>query len=222
MKKITDIEKKFYERIGIKQFRKAAFALAKGLLFPSLILIGMNKEERKEAFNNTTGNYRIKKGHGKKDLEDFIPWLYVNGTIHASLAVWCLLTLVAAHSLGTIISNSIALGINLYCIMLQRYNYIRIKEGIEKYELRDQKRRVRITNELEDKQQYWRKYKSDFLSLTNNKEETYDEFIKDASLEDLRKYRDYLRFLENSSSNSITTQNKKQDTTSGKVFKKGL
>ena len=218
MKNKRDIEKRFYECIGIKKFRNAAFMLAKSFMFPLLFVMGMNKEERNEVYHNPS-NYSMKTGHGAQDLKDFIPWLFVNGGIHTFFSGLCALSLFTASSVGVAIANGIALGINLYCIFLQRYNYIRIKETLEKYELRDQKRRVRIVNELGEKKQYWRKYKDHFPTLSE-KEDSYDKFLENASLEELRKYKNYITVLEEieKAPMPLNMENKE----ARKVFKKEL
>lgn len=132
-KKLKNIELKIYELLGIKVFRKMAFELYKAIGLPFTIFI--SKEARRKIYSSPS-NYNMKKGHGLQDLRDFKKMLLLNTSIHIWALSLCLphffkVITGTASTLATI-NNLIPIVINLYCIMLQRYNFIRINEVIKK------------------------------------------------------------------------------------------
>ncbi len=157
LKKIRDIEKKFYELIGIKRFRKMAFGFRKVLCFP--ILIFFPKEMRKRFFENPS-NYCMKRGNGIQDLKDFKLMLLFNTLIHI-WGLWVGIPLVKDLALGiyTALQGLLIVPpfvVNIYCIFLQRYNHIRINEVIEKYEKYEElkEKREKLNREKEAKEKY--------------------------------------------------------------------
>ena len=133
LNKLRNVEKKFYEIIGIKIFRKMAFALR-------IFLFSFNKlskEERKRILNEPS-NYNMKKGNGIQDLRDFKDELKFNSRVHIIGVIVCLVGFVFTFSNPSLVVANIIwlffLILNAYCVMLQRYNLIRIHEAEEKYE----------------------------------------------------------------------------------------
>lgn len=124
MKKSQEIEKKVYELLGVKQFRKAAFKLEKIV-------------HRKDKGKNT--NYHIQKDE-VNSLGEFKKYLYYNGTIHTSNLIKGipLLTLMFLLDFKTlsIIGLSAWLLKDAYCVMLQRYNWIKLSEKEESLKLK--------------------------------------------------------------------------------------
>ena len=116
MKKSQKVETKVYELLGVKQFRKAAFKLEK---------IVHRKDKRK----NT--NYHIQKNE-VDSLGEFKKYLYYNGAIHTSnlirgIPLLVLMSLLDFKVLSIIVLSTLLLK-DAYCVMLQRYNWIKLSE----------------------------------------------------------------------------------------------
>ncbi|MDD4298457.1 MAG: hypothetical protein PHS98_02330 [Bacilli bacterium] len=124
-----DIERKIYKLIGIEYFRKLVFLLERVIHY---------KDKGKNV------NYHIKNTDFEK-AKDFKKFLYYNGTIHVRNAIFLfLLIIVKVLFLKTSLIFDIILGLNLikdiYCIILQRYNYVRINKYIKSREKLDERR----------------------------------------------------------------------------------
>lgn len=116
MKNNRKIETKIYELLGIKQFRKAVFKLEKII-------------HRKDNGKNT--NYHIQ-SNTVDSIGEFKKYLYYNGAIHTSNLIKGipLLTLMYLFNLRVlpIALLSVLLIKDAYCVMLQRYNWIKLSE----------------------------------------------------------------------------------------------
>lgn len=148
--KNKNIEIKIYELLGIKIFKKVAIGFVYILFYPFLLKIP--KSERKEVFYNFKGNYFIKKGHGIQDLKDFKKYLLFNAIVHIVSLLFCIPSFICilignASLIETIIMLPCII-INSYCIMLQRYNQIRINNTIEKMKLHEEKKKKALALEL--------------------------------------------------------------------------
>ena len=114
------IEKKIYELLGIKVFRKLVFTLEKFLHI---------KDKKKNI------NYHLKQKN-LSSIQDFKKYLFYNGSIHIRNLIRgiIIIPIMLLFSINTIfIISLIALLIkDLYCVMLQRYNWIRICETEKK------------------------------------------------------------------------------------------
>lgn len=131
MKKGQKIETKLYELLGIKLFRKAVFRLEKIV-------------HRKDNGKNT--NYHIQ-SNSINSLEEFKKYLYYNGTIHTSnlikgIPILALMFIFKFKTLS-IITLSAWLLKDAYCVMLQRYNWIKLSE---KERLIKEKQDIKIVN----------------------------------------------------------------------------
>ena len=99
-------------------------------------------------------------------------------------------------SLSTTIINLTCIGINLYCIMLQRYNGIRINQLIEKMTPRYERQKDAIKEELRKEDSLLKEHT--FKIVDRNKKEkklTIDEIINTASLSQLTEYRKKLEYI---------------------------
>jgi len=120
MKK-ENLELKIYEFLGVKQFRKLVFLLEK---------IIHHKDKGKNI------NYHVK-GLTVDELENFKKYLYYNGFIHVKNSIFVSLTIIAVllfFDKLLLIYLIPSLIKNIYCVMLQRYNYIRISQRVQKKE----------------------------------------------------------------------------------------
>lgn len=204
MKKKEQIEMKIYESLGIKMFRKMAFCLRDILCFP--LKLSVKKEERKDFFNNMPSNYNIGKNKDLEHIKKFKGQLLFNALLHLS----CLLFLCLPESVKIGMGDAnlyqhliyyLTIGVNSYCIMLQRYNEIRIDDVIERMTPKYEKQKEKIKEDIKESDN---KLFDHVYKMVDKKERekdiSLDELIESASLEDLKKYRYYIKsFQENSS-----------------------
>lgn len=113
------LEKFIYECLGIKLFRKLVFMLERFI-------------HRKD--NGWNLNYHIAKV-GFSDVEYFTRYLFYNGAIHVRnigyAITYVLIRLMLSASFGIVDIVVIVMTIkDIYCIILQRYNYLRINERV--------------------------------------------------------------------------------------------
>lgn len=80
MKKNKNFEMRIYELLGIKIFRKMAFALRDKIWI--LFTLKMSKEERKDYLYHTASNYNLGKVKSLEDIIKFKKHLFSNAIIH--------------------------------------------------------------------------------------------------------------------------------------------
>ncbi|MBQ2639842.1 MAG: hypothetical protein IJF92_03670 [Bacilli bacterium] len=194
-KKNKSIEMKIYEMLGIKKFKKFVLFLNELGVYP--FTKHMTKEERRAMLWNSGGNYNLGKVNSVEDVKKFKKQLLFNTGIHVAGLLICvyptvgIITGEAALATDIIVPPLIAL--NSYCIMLQRYNDIRINRFIKKMEPRSKNEKDEVSDEL---------IKADSLipehtyKIINKKEKetdiTLDEVIDNSNIEQLKIYRQYL------------------------------
>ena len=199
-KKRKNIELKIYELLGVKTFRKMAFKLRDTLFWPILKIARLSKEERHEVLYEQPSNYIMKKGHGIKDFKDFKKQLLFNAGIHIWALSVCmpnfLKVIGGTASLSTTIINLSCIAVNIYCIMLQRYNHIRINQVIKKMEPREEAKKGKLKEELirEDSLLNEHSYKV-VNKRDKEKDITFEELLKTATYAQLKEYREYLSYF---------------------------
>ena len=126
--------------------------------------------------------------------------MFINSGIHVLGLSVCLPNFLkvigGTASLSTTIINLTCIGINLYCIMLQRYNGIRINQLIEKMTPRYERQKDAIKEELRKEDSLLKEHT--FKIVDRNKKEkklTFDEIINTASLSQLTEYRKKLEYI---------------------------
>lgn len=188
--KIIDIEKNIYELLGIKTFKKLVFLLMKFVTLPVTIFLSKPQQEK---FYSNIVNYRMKKGNGLQDLRSFKKWLVINASAHtiSSLVVILFLLLIPSAPL-TIIYNLILILLNMYCIILQRYNWIRINAVLKKGEPQENKQRKELVLELKN-ENFFEKEK--YYNINIKKKKTFEEFLESATLQELKKFQKQLYSL---------------------------
>lgn len=195
MKKNKNIEMRIYELLGVKVFRKMAFGLRDILAFP--LTIRMSKEERHDFLYNSASNYNLGKVKSLEDVKKFKKQLFINSGIHVWGLSVCLPNFLkvigGTASLSTAIINLTCIGINLYCIKLQRYNGIRINQLIEKMTPRYESQKDAIKEELRKEDSLLLKHT---YKIVDKKEKetsiTFEDLIANANIEQLKQYREYL------------------------------
>lgn len=117
------IEAKIYEVFGVKIFRKCVFALEKWI-------------HRKDKGRNI--NYHIA-SIDSTATKEFIKYLFYNGSIHVRNIVYYCIFCIIRYSLYPffhyldIIPLVFAIK-DIYCVMLQRYNYLQIQLRLPRWE----------------------------------------------------------------------------------------
>lgn len=164
MKKIKELEPKIYELLGVLFFQKCVFKLEKIIHF---------KDKGKNI------NYHIK-NYNIDQLEEFKKFLYFNGYIHLRNLLILLPVLVIQSIFFSplfLLYTIPAIIKNAYCVMLQRYNYIRISKLAElkkkQIELRNSKKIEKIKEN--DRIQ---KLKQDDLNLNLEQIKNLKNFIQ--------------------------------------------
>ena len=160
LNKKGNVELKIYEILGVKIFRFLVFKLEKII-------------HHKDKMQNI--NYHVKRIN-VDEFESFKKYLYYNGFIHVRNLIFLFVILLLSLNF----TNPIFLVIlilefikNTYCVMLQRYNYIRINQSIQrKKEFISRKNQKRNENILKEE------------VLTSN----LNNPVIDAQLEQLEKF----------------------------------
>ena len=167
MTKNHKLETKIYELLGIKLFKKAVFKLEKII-------------HRKDGKKNI--NYHIKNSNDMESVDNFKKFLYYNGAIHTKNLIFdipvIILMIVFKYNLILIIPIMLWLVKDIYCIMLQRYNWLKINNFEKKLNVRKDKKIERRIEEI-DKEK-----------IKTNLEEK--EIDKKELVEELKKIRNYL------------------------------
>lgn len=120
---------KIYEFLGVKQFKKAVFMLEKII----------HKRDKGKNIN-----YHIKNSNDRESVDSFKKYLYYNGFIHTKNLITGIPIIVFAILCGQNLLFLIPLILflikDVYCVMLQRYNWLKISEFEKKLEIRDEKK----------------------------------------------------------------------------------
>lgn len=123
---------KIYEGLGIKPFKKAIVYVGKALQYPFNRLIGREGL----AQPNWPNNYQLWDS-SREGLEKFDIATKISETFHLFLGALISTDVMSNISGGNVkdaaITGAAFLG-NIYCVMLQRYNRIRLNNAIERME----------------------------------------------------------------------------------------
>lgn len=194
-KKNKSIEMKIYEMLGIKKFKKFVLFLIELGVYP--FTKHMTKEERRTMLWNSGGNYHLGKVNSVEDVKKFKKQLLFNTGIHVAGLLICvyptvgIITGEAALATDIIVPPLIVL--NSYCIMLQRYNDIRINKFIKKMEPRSKNEKDEVSDELRKEDSLIPEHTYKIIKKKNKEENiTLDEVIDNSNIDDLKRYRQYL------------------------------
>jgi hypothetical protein len=156
------LEAKFYEICGVRLFRKCVFALEKWI-------------HRRDKGTNI--NYHIA-SMDSTAAKEFIKYLFYNGSIHMrNIAYYCIFCTIR-YSLYPFFHHLDVIPLifaikDIYCVMLQRYNYIQIQLRLPRL---DELRQTRIN----------RKIKKTIQAIENA---DYDDSIRQADFQLIQKLR---------------------------------
>lgn len=149
--KNPNLEMKIYEKIGVKQFRKFVFFTVNNACLIFMGKFFKSKEEKQEIIqelNKQPSNYNIGSKINKKTINNFKKQIYLNSAIHISAFLLLLpsyfLILVGNLPLDLVILTGIFTVINTYCLILQRYNSIRIDKTLEKLKQHEERKQEKL------------------------------------------------------------------------------
>lgn len=156
------VEAKIYEICGVKLFRKCVFALEKWI-------------HRRDKGTNI--NYHIA-SIDEAATREFIKFLFYNGSIHVRniiyYCIFCVIRYSIYRSLHYLDVIPLVFAIkDVYCVMLQRYNYIQIQLKLPRL---DALRKTRIERKIKKT-----------VSVLNNID--YDESHRQADLKLIQRLR---------------------------------
>ncbi len=175
MKK-NNIELRIYELLGVKVVQKIVLVNAK------YILHAMKG-------NETPGNYFI----GKLTYENMNVYkkgIFANSAIHVLGALLCIAKLFPVVSTAYIVGAIL----NLYLVMLQRYNYIKLKRVMNTIKPRYERRREELKNDILETDSKIKEHEySVMTSKDNEKVIDIDTIINKSSLDDLKKMSKFLK-----------------------------
>lgn len=150
MKKKKSIEMKIYELLGIKLFKK--FVLKTRDVALHFKTRKMTKEEKYDYIYNYQSNYHIGKHRDYESVKKFKRWLLFNASIHIfALTLFIpdiFLMINGDLSTSLIINDLIFIPLNMYCIMLQRYNAIRINQHLKRKKPKYEKQKEVLKKEV--------------------------------------------------------------------------
>jgi len=128
MNKNKTVEEKLYEAIGVRCFQK-------GVMYCVRKILKLSKKPVDNAMPKVYSNYTIKcKGRPYYFLPKFKKWLWYNGIFHIigiDIGASHFMNGMNLNDTKTMIYGGGFLVINAYCLMLQRYNYIRLNKAIK-------------------------------------------------------------------------------------------
>ena len=84
-------------------------------------------------------------------------------------------------------------GINSYCIMLQRYNQVRINQAIKRMEPHEEFKKKELKEELIKEDSLLSEHTYKIVDKDNKEKDViFEEWLETATYNQLKKYRDYL------------------------------
>lgn len=200
MKKNKNVEMRIYELLGVKIFRKMAFALRDKIKI--LSTLKMSKEERKKILYHTASNYNLGEVKGLEDVKKFKKEIFFNTKIHL-LGILLLMPNFIEIIGGTASLSCYELivgGINLYSIMLQRYNCIRINQVIKKMTPRYESQKGEVKEEPRKKDSLLLGHTYKIVDKKEGKTNIPSGgLIANINIELLKQYRAYLTYLQRAS-----------------------
>lgn len=213
-KSLSDYELALYKKLGVEKFKKYIIGLKDSLISAKYL----NKPKKIEEYKKKHTNYSLGTGRSLDDLRKHKKELFLNGSIHAISLLGCisiLLTPVAfpltSLSLVGYTATVLLTVVNTYCIMLQRYNWVRINKVIKKHKPTEIKKKKEIRKELKekDKELSKHKYKAKvgYKKLSREREISFTELINKATLTELKTYRKKLLEAESKEQEQISKNN---------------
>lgn len=141
----SNLEKRFYECLGVKQFEKSIISMNRGLLklgnkdsnpngdnyFNDRCVAGISTELSNlinKDSNPNGGHSFSERGNDIEYLKDFKKNFIFYSLCHIELLLLNIIFLITIPSIFSVVFQGFCAVVNIYCIMLQRYNNIRVNE----------------------------------------------------------------------------------------------
>ncbi len=190
-----NMEMKIYELLGVRFFKKVVMGLVWLSITP--IIIGKSKKEKMKIYYNLSTNYTLGKIDSLEDIKKFKKNLLLHASIHTLVLLAMLSNLFiiigSAASLATLIAATALIGMNIYCIMLQRYNNIRINQVIKKRTPYYEKQKNKMKEELRKNDALLLEHTYKMIDKKGKETSiTFEDLIANATFNQLKKYREYL------------------------------
>ena len=178
MKK-NNIELRIYELLGVKVVQKIVLLNAKYIL-------------RVKKDNENPGTYFI----GKLTYENMNVYkkgIFANAAIHIVGALFCMYHLFPVASTAFVVGTIL----NLYLVMLQRYNYIKLKRVMNTIKPRYERKREELKNDILETDSKIKEHEYSIMT-SKDKEKVIDidTIINKSSLDDLKKMSEFLKNFE--------------------------
>lgn len=200
---MKNMEMKIYESLGIKKFRKMVMKILDICCF--IISPSISKKERQKILRQVKTNYTIGTIHSLEDIKDYKHYIKFNTFIHASALIALMPYIINDSSLASLIFHLSLIVINSYCIMLQRYNNIKINQLISKMQPKYENQKKKLIGNVKTLNNKLSKHKYILIKKEKEiKDITFDEIINNSSYKELLIYRDYLKSLSDCEDNNIS------------------
>lgn len=122
--------------------------------------------------------------------------MYLNASIHTFGLFLCIVDLLLG---GADVFFIIMTLINIYCIMLQRYNIIRLNKVIKKFYPKYEHQKEEIKKELIESNKLLKEHTYKIVKETKKevkeREVTFEELLNNSSLSELKAYRESLKYF---------------------------
>ncbi len=193
-RKNKKLELKIYELLGIKIFKKLILKIGFLMAFIPCYIESKSMEEAINLAHKHAFNYTLGDAVTLEKIRKFKKMLFVNGTFYFVKLVISLELLLELGHVSILLYLFCLYGLikNAYCVMLQRYNQIRINEVLEKGHNLEEKRKNNLKEELEEENDL----------LLNNTYKLYQEenlnfklFLERASYQELKDFKNYLTMV---------------------------
>lgn len=198
-KKNKNLELRIYEILGVKIFKKMVFELLYSLSF--FVTFKLSRKERKNIIDSMPSNYVMKKGNRLQDLKNFKKAILFNTGLHTlgfTTSMYSIIkTIIFFPTTFSVICFLFLIIVNLYCLMLQRYNWVRINEVINKFAPHEEKIKNKLKDELKDKDKSLSPHTYKIVNV-NKKEKlvTFEDLLNNATIKQLKEYKKHLEIFQ--------------------------
>ena len=210
-------EMKIYEALGIKKFRKFVIQLSYLLVYPINLLYkrGITFQESKAMTRSISSNYYVGSELSIDKIKKFKNQLWFNSTLHI-IGILLIIKgmIISADMLNwlAILFASTFIILNGYCIMLQRYNYLRINNLLQRTKTLYDKKKNNEIEMLKKEDALIKDHSYIFINKKNKGTNvSLNDIINNASLEELQQCREYLAKLGKYDNNELSLKIKKKE-----------
>lgn len=198
------MEMKIYEKLGIKNFKNIICNL--GYLGFSSLPDLVFKKNRQNFINQVKStcemgrtNYTIGTTNNLEDIKSFKKMTLLNGGIHLFNLIACIAVLIAIGNTVYMIIPILLSILDIYCIMLQRYNTIRINQTMKKFKPHYERKKNQMKEELIKKDSLLAEHTYKIINVKVKKEldTTIEDLLSTATYDQLLEYKGYLDYCQN-------------------------